>query len=42
LRANIVVDKDGIIQHIEGGDSAVDPNTAMTMCLDLHKKQSGK
>ena len=42
LRANIVIDKDGIIQHIEGGDSAVDPNTAMTMCLDLHKKQTAK
>ena len=42
LRANIVIDKDGIIRHIEGGDSAVDPNTAMTMCLDLHKKQTGK
>lgn len=40
LRANIVIDKDGIIRHIEGGDSAVDPNTAMTMCLDLHKKEA--
>jgi peroxiredoxin len=40
LRANIVIDKDGIIQHIEGGDSAVDPNTAEAICLDLHRKQS--
>jgi len=40
LRANIVVDKDGIIRHIEGGDSAVDPNTAVSVCTDLHKKQS--
>lgn len=42
LRANIVIDKDGIIRHIEGGDSAVDPNTAESVCLDLHKKQSAK
>lgn len=40
LRANIVIDKNGIIQHIEGGDSAVDPNTAVSVCLDLHKKQA--
>jgi peroxiredoxin len=39
LRANLVIDKDGIIQHIEGGDSAVDPNTAVSVCVDLHKKQ---
>ena len=42
MRANIVIDKDGIIQHIETGDSAVDPNTAAAVCLDLHKKQAGK
>jgi len=42
MRANIVIDKDGIIQHIETGDSAVDPNTAEAICLDLHKKQTGK
>ena len=42
MRANIVIDKDGIIQHIETGDSAVDPNTAEAICLDLHKKQTAK
>ena len=42
LRANIVIDKDGVIRHIEGGDSAVDPNTAASVCLDLHKKQAAK
>lgn len=42
LRANIVIDKDGIIQHIEGGDSAVNPNTAVAVCTDLHKKQGAK
>lgn len=38
LRANIVIDKEGIIRHIEGGDSAVDPNTAVSVCTSLHKK----
>jgi len=42
LRANLVIDKQGIIQFVEGGDSAVDPNTALTMCTTLHKKDSGK
>jgi len=42
LRANVVIDKDGIIRHIEGGDSAVDPNTAASMCLSLHKKEAAK
>jgi len=40
LRANIVIDKDGVIRHIEGGDSAVDPNTAVSVCVDLHRKQA--
>ncbi len=38
-RTNIVIDKDGIIRHIEEGDSAVDPNTAVTVCTTLHKKE---
>jgi peroxiredoxin len=42
LRANIVIDKQGVIQFIEEGDSAVDPNTALTMCTTLHKKDSSK
>jgi peroxiredoxin len=41
-RANIVIDKDGIIRHIEEGDSAVDPNTALWVGTDLHKKQTKK
>jgi peroxiredoxin len=41
-RANIVIDKKGVVQHIEEGDSAVDPNTAMSVCTDLHKKQASK
>lgn len=42
LRANIVIDKEGIIRYIEEGDSAVDPNTALTMCTTLHKKDAAK
>ena len=42
LRANIVIDKQGVIQLIDEGDGAVDPNTAMSVCTDLHKKQSAK
>jgi peroxiredoxin len=42
LRANIVIDKQGVIQFVEEGDSAVDPNTALTMCTTLHKKEAAK
>ncbi len=42
LRANIVIDKQGIIQLIDEGDGAVDPNTALTMCTTLHKKGAAK
>jgi len=42
LRANIIIDKQGIIQFVEEGDSAVDPNTALTMCTTLHKKEPTK
>jgi len=41
-RANIVIDKEGIIRHIEEGDSAVNPNTAVSVCTDLHKKEASK
>jgi peroxiredoxin len=41
-RANIVIDKEGIIRHIEEGDSAVNPNTAVSVCTDLHKKDATK
>ena len=38
LRANIVIDKQGIIRLIDEGDDAVDPNTALTVCTALHKQ----
>jgi peroxiredoxin len=41
-RANIVIDKNGVIKHIEEGDSAVDPNNALTMCTKLHNKPETK
>ena len=41
-RANIVIDKNGIIQHIEEGDSAVNLTNALSVCTDLHKKQAAK
>jgi peroxiredoxin len=41
-RTTFVVDKDGKIQHIQEGGSAVDPTSAIDICLDLHKKQSAK
>jgi peroxiredoxin len=41
-RGNIVIDKNGIIRHIEEGDSAVDPNTAVSVCTDLHKNQAAE
>jgi peroxiredoxin len=37
-RTTIVVDKEGKIQHVQQGDSAVDPNSAVSVCTDLHKK----
>lgn len=40
-RTTFVVDKDGKIQHIEQDDSAVNPNTAVSVCMGLHKKQGG-
>jgi peroxiredoxin len=42
LRSNIVIDKQGIIQFIEEGDSAVDPNSALTLCTTMHKKAPAK
>jgi peroxiredoxin len=42
LRANIIIDKQGVIQFVEEGDSAVDPNSALTLCTTLHKSASAK
>ena len=40
-RATFVIDKDGIIRHIDEGNVAVDPSTAVEACNALtHKKAS--
>jgi len=41
-RANIVIDKEGIIRHVEFDSSAINPNNALDVCMDLHKKQTAK
>lgn len=38
-RTTFVVDKQGVIQQIEEGKSAVDPTGAVVMCTALHKKE---
>ena len=39
-RTTFVVDKQGIIQHIEEGKSAVDPTNAVAICTGLKKRES--
>ncbi len=39
-RTTIVVDKEGKIQHVQQGGSAVDPNSAVSICTDLHEKHT--
>ena len=39
-RTTFVVDKQGVIKHIEEGDSAVDPYNAVTVCNLLHRKNA--
>lgn len=41
-RATFVVDKQGVIQHIEEGNGAIDPTGAISMCSTLKKKESGQ
>jgi len=40
-RATVVVDRDGIIQHVEQGRTAIDPTGAYQVCDLLQKKKSG-
>jgi mycoredoxin-dependent peroxiredoxin len=37
-RATFVVDKEGIIRHIEEGNTAIDPSSAIQACSMLKKK----
>ena len=42
-RASFVVDKNGIIQHIEQGTTAIDPTGVYEACsIKDHKKETGK
>lgn len=40
-RATFVIDKEGIIQHVEVGNTAIDPTGAYQVC-DLIQKKKGK
>ena len=40
-RTTFVIDKKGVIQYIEEGNTAVDPNGAIVMCVDLKEKEKG-
>jgi len=39
-RATFVVDKKGVIQHIEEGNGAIDPTGAVEMCSMLKSKET--
>ncbi|MCI0349355.1 MAG: peroxiredoxin family protein [Acidobacteriales bacterium] len=41
-RATFVVDKQGVIQHIEEGNTAIDPTGAVQMCSALKSKETTK
>jgi alkyl hydroperoxide reductase subunit AhpC len=38
MRATFVIDKEGIIRHIEEGNTAIDPTAAVQACNMLKKK----
>jgi len=37
-RATFVIDEEGLIQHIEEGNTAIDPTGAETACTRIHHK----
>lgn len=39
-RTTFVVDKQGVIQHVEEGNGAIDPTGAITMCSTIKKKDA--
>jgi peroxiredoxin Q/BCP len=41
-RTTFVVDKQGIIRHIQQGTTAINPNNAVAVCLDLHGQKGNK
>jgi peroxiredoxin (alkyl hydroperoxide reductase subunit C) len=38
MRATFVIDKEGIIRHIEEGNTAIDPSVSIEACTLLKKK----
>ena len=38
-RTTFVIDKEGVIQHVEEEESAINPNNAVAVCTKLPKKQ---
>jgi peroxiredoxin len=41
-RTTFVVDKQGVIQHIDAGRGAIDPTGAIQMCSALKKKEASQ
>jgi peroxiredoxin len=41
-RATFVVDKEGIIRHVEQGNSAIDPTGAYQVCSAFPKKTAAQ
>jgi len=39
-RATFVLDKNGVIQHVEEGNAAIDPTGAVQMCSMLKSKEA--
>ena len=39
-RTTFVVDKQGIIQHVQEGSSAIDPTNSIDICTGLKKKEA--
>ena len=39
-RATFVIDKEGVIQHIDEGNTAIDPSSAAEACNILNRKKA--
>lgn len=39
-RTTFVIDKNGLIKHIDFDSTAIDPSTAVTICTGLHEKSA--
>ena len=39
-RTTFVIDKEGVIQHVEEAESAINPNNAVAVCTKLPKNKS--